>query len=96
MLKVIPEPELPIITTYEPHTAVMDDSVVPARLQSPIEVAIKTANDLRNQWSCNKIFLATEDYDIVALFPIGYAADDAKPSPRHEDRRSKDEAVTIL
>ena len=34
----------------------------------PIEVAIKTANDLRNQWSCNKIFLATEDYDIVARF----------------------------
>ena len=43
-----------------------------------------------------ELFPEMQDYDIVALFPIGYAADDAKPSPRHEERRFKNEAVTVL
>ena len=43
-----------------------------------------------------ELFTEMQGYDIVAVFPVGYAADDAKPSPRHEDRRTKDETVTSL
>ena len=43
-----------------------------------------------------ELFEDMKNYDIVAVFPIGYAADDAQPSPRHEERRSQKEAVTVL
>ena len=35
-------------------------------------------------------------YNIVAVFPLGYAADDAKPSPRHTERHSQNELVSVL
>lgn len=35
-------------------------------------------------------------YDLIALFPIGYPAEDAKPSNRHEERRKISEAVIEL
>ena len=35
----------------------------------------------------------TADYDLVALFPIGYPADDAEPSPRHFQRKAEEELV---
>lgn len=35
-------------------------------------------------------------YDLIALFPIGYPAEDAKPSNRHEDRRTIAETVTEI
>ena len=35
----------------------------------------------------------TQGYDLIALFPVGYPADDAKPSNRHEERRTISEAV---
>ncbi len=38
----------------------------------------------------------TAGYEIVAMFPIGYAAEGAKPSNRHEDRRSLADVVTEL
>ena len=41
------EPEIPK-TTYSPHTAVMDDSVVPTKLQSPIEQLIEKYVDFCN------------------------------------------------
>ena len=41
------EPEIPK-TTYIPHTAVMDDSVVPTKLQSPIEQLIEKYVDFCN------------------------------------------------
>ena len=37
-----------------------------------------------------------KNYDMIALFPIGYPAEDAKPSNRHEDRRKISEAVTEI
>ena len=37
-----------------------------------------------------------KNYDLVALFPVAYKADDAQPSERHEKRKSKDELVKIL
>lgn len=36
------------------------------------------------------------DYDMVALFPIGYAAEDAKPAPRHTQYRPFEEMVARL
>ena len=43
-----------------------------------------------------ELFPQMKDYNIVAVFPVGYAADDAKPSPRHEDRKSKEEMIINL
>ena len=38
----------------------------------------------------------TADYDLVALFPIGYPADDAEPSPRHFQRKPESDLVDRL
>ena len=37
-----------------------------------------------------------KNYKMIALFPIGYPAEDAKPSNRHEDRRAVSEVVTEI
>ena len=37
-----------------------------------------------------------EDYELIALFPIGYAAEDAQPSPAHTRRKRRDQMVEIL
>ncbi len=38
-------------------------------------------------------FEEMKNYELIALFPVGYAAADAKPSPRHEDRRALEKVV---
>ena len=43
-----------------------------------------------------ELFPEMADYDLVALFPIGYPADDAVPSERHTLRKSFDEMVKFL
>ncbi|MBQ6971695.1 MAG: nitroreductase family protein [Synergistaceae bacterium] len=43
-----------------------------------------------------ELFPAMKDYDLVALFPIGYPADDAMPADRHYLRKSMDEIVSVL
>lgn len=35
-------------------------------------------------------------YELIALFPIGYPAEDAKPAPRHAERRAIAEAVAEI
>ena len=37
-----------------------------------------------------------QGYDLIAIFPVGYPADDAKPSNRHEERRAISEAVNEI
>ncbi|MDO5718922.1 MAG: nitroreductase family protein [Tissierellia bacterium] len=37
-----------------------------------------------------------KDYELIALFPIGYAAEDGGPSDRHFQRKSKDEIISYL
>lgn len=38
-----------------------------------------------------------KDYDLIAIFPIGYAAaEGGEPSPRHTIRKSIEELVTVL
>lgn len=43
-----------------------------------------------------ELFPEMKNYDIVAVFPLGYAAADAQPSPRHTERKSQDELVKML
>ena len=78
--------------------AVVDATIVATHLLLAIQDA-----GLSTTWvgmfdspKLKELFPEMKDYELVGLFPIGYAADDAKPSPRHAERRSKDEAVTVL
>ena len=43
-----------------------------------------------------ELFPEMQDYELVAIFPVGYPAADAKPSNRHEERRALSEAVAEL
>ena len=43
-----------------------------------------------------ELFPEMKGYELIAIFPIGYPADDAKPSNRHEDRRNISDAVAEL
>ena len=43
-----------------------------------------------------ELFPDMKGWDMVALFPIGWSADDAMPSERHELRKSVDEMVKYL
>lgn len=43
-----------------------------------------------------KEFPQMKDYEIVALFPVGYPASDAVPSDRHDVSKSIDELVEVL
>lgn len=36
------------------------------------------------------------DYELIAIFPIGYAAEDGTPSPRHSVRKSREEILECL
>ena len=36
------------------------------------------------------------EYNLIAIFPIGYAAEDAVPSPLHEKKKDKTEMVKYL
>ncbi len=36
------------------------------------------------------------DYNLIALFPIGYAAEDAAPSPKHDIRKGREDVVQVL
>ena len=44
----------------------------------------------------HELFPETAGYDLVALFPVGYPADDAEPSERHTLRKSEAEMVKFL
>lgn len=43
-----------------------------------------------------ELFPEMAGYELIAVFPVGYPAQDAKPHVRHEDRRSVSEAVAEL
>ncbi|MBR1437548.1 MAG: nitroreductase family protein [Synergistaceae bacterium] len=43
-----------------------------------------------------ELFPEMKDYDLIALFPIGYPSDDAEPSERHFIRKSMAEMVSYL
>ncbi len=37
-----------------------------------------------------------KDYELTAIFPIGYAAEDGTPSPRHNVRKGREEILETL
>ena len=43
-----------------------------------------------------EMYPSMKDYELIALFPIGYAAEEGKPSKQHYDRKTKDEVLEIL
>lgn len=43
-----------------------------------------------------KLYPEMKDYNLVALFPIGYGTDDAEPSERHFKRKRREEILEIL
>lgn len=43
-----------------------------------------------------ELFPEMQGYELIAVFPVGYPAETAKPSNRHEERRSVAEAVVEL
>ncbi len=43
-----------------------------------------------------EFFPEMQGYELVAIFPVGYPAKDAKPHQRHEDRRPMAEVVVEL
>ena len=45
-----------------------DFNVLRPQYSTPLEKALAVSKDLKAQWNCNKIFLATEDYRIVTRF----------------------------
>lgn len=43
-----------------------------------------------------EFFPEMADYDLIAIFPVGYPAENGVPSPRHEVRKEMSEIVTVL
>ncbi len=43
-----------------------------------------------------EIYPQMMDYELITIFPLGYEADDAEPSPRHFERNSKKDMVERL
>ena len=76
----------------------VDASIVATHLILAIEAA-----GLGTTWlgffdvpKIKEFFPDMKDFYLVALFPVGYKADDAQPSDRHSIRKSKDELVKYL
>ena len=58
---------------------------------------------LRSTWvghfdvpKLKKAFPAMADYDLIALFPVGYPTEKGLPSPRHPQRKNATEIVEVL
>ena len=49
-----------------------------------------------DQAKLKEAFPSMEGYQLMALFPVAYAAEEAAPSPRHTERKGKEELVEIL
>ena len=43
-----------------------------------------------------ELYPEMQDYELIAVFPFGYAENDAEPSERHMERKSIEELVTVL
>lgn len=59
--------------------------------------------DLGSTWvgkfdagALKQAFPQMQGYDLIALFPLGYPADDAEPAPRHTMRKPADELVSRI
>ena len=76
----------------------VDASIVATQIMLAVE-----AEGLGTTWvgffdvnKMRELFPTTTGYDLVALFPVGYPAEDASPSDRHEIRKTLGELVEYL
>ncbi len=79
--------------------AVIDATIVATHVMLAVEdvgLATTWVGGTYDDSKLKEIFPEMKDYEIVALFPIGYAGDDSKPSPRHDEIRPTDELVINL
>ena len=76
----------------------VDATIVATHLMLAIEAAGlgSTWIGMFDEPKVKELFPEMKNYDLVALFPVAYKADDAQPSERHEKRKSKDEFVKVL
>ncbi len=49
-----------------------------------------------NAAELKKRYPQMKDYELIALFPFGYAAEDAVPAPAHTKRKTSEELAEIL
>lgn len=78
--------------------AQIDGSIVATHIMLAVE-----AEGLATTWvgyfdapKLQELIPEMRGYELIALFPIGYAAADARPSNRHEERRAISEAVAEI
>ncbi|MDO5733788.1 MAG: nitroreductase family protein [Eubacteriales bacterium] len=76
----------------------VDASIVATHLMLAIY-----ANGLASTWvghfdaiKLRELCPEMKDYDLIAVFPIGYPAADGGPSTRHFDRKDKSEVVSVI
>ncbi len=43
-----------------------------------------------------ELYPEMEDYELIALFPVGYPASDSEPSPRHTQKKERELTVKYL
>ena len=78
--------------------AVVDASIVATHIMLSIQ-----DEGLATTWIGNfspekikEVFRMMESYNLIAIFPVGYPEDDAKPSHLHNTRKSEEEFIEIL
>lgn len=43
-----------------------------------------------------EMYPTMNDYDLIAIFPIGYPAEDEEPSSKHFERKTREEVLEVL
>ena len=76
----------------------IDGAIIATHIMLAIE-----AEGLASTWvgyfdapKLQELFPQMKEFEMIALFPIGYAAEDAKPSPRHTERRAVEDVLEVL
>lgn len=76
----------------------VDGSIIATHIMLAVE-----AEGLATTWvgyfdapKLKELFPQMAEYEMIAIFPIGYAHEKAVPSNRHAERRSVEEAVEVL
>ena len=87
------------VRKFDNHNfAEIDDSIVATHMMLEI-----TDLGLATTWvghfdepKLKEVMPELKDYELIAIFPVGYPAEDALPNERHNIRRSIEEAVDFV
>ena len=90
--------EGPVRTSDNFNFPLVDASIVATHMMLEIEdLGLATTwMGAFNPLILKEAFPEMKDLALVGIFPVGYAAKDAKPSPKHSKSKPKNELVTIL